>query len=230
MGQLRRPVSSLARSAAVASSSQLARPGLCRSRLAVVFAAVGTVLMVLGVSQSFAEDSSGDLTALHVEPTALPVVSSPPTQSSSLLRKAPEALIPRESDPPTLPPSVNQSSPESLVYGSRAVRERPVNAIILAAAGVDPPDLFRTLASIAESVPEALVVLVVSHAEAEAVMPRVTRRDPAHGGQRSGQIALNLLMYSWAALDALQPPDVRARLAPTERYSLYTWILDDLRR
>ena len=186
--------------------------------------------MVLGVSQSFAEDSSGDLTALHVEPTALPVVSSPPTQSSSLLRKAPEALIPRESDPPTLPPSVNQSSPESLVYGSRAVRERPVNAIILAAAGVDPPDLFRTLASIAESVPEALVVLVVSHAEAEAVMPRVTRRDPAHGGQRSGQIALNLLMYSWAALDALQPPDVRARLAPTERYSLYTWILDDLRR
>lgn len=150
---------------------------------------------------------------------------SPAAASSEVLATASGSLRATEAVAAApLSVSLVAAPPDTPVLPARTA---PVNAVFLAAKGVDAPDLLRTLASLSESVPDALVVLIVSQAEASAVLPRVVARS---GSPAGGQLALNLLMYSWAALDALQPSSIRRLPAPLERYSLYAWILDDLRR
>ena len=119
----------------------------------------------------------------------------------------------------------------------------PLNMVLLAAPGLDEVDLWTSLASIAASAPDCVVLLIVNPEQAAALAPSVLAPDAAapSGGARDpskqaswraeparAPLRLWLRMYSWPALDALLAPEHRRLLPPIRRYAMYPLLLADV--
>ena len=124
-----------------------------------------------------------------------------------------------------------------------SVGAAPLNMVLLAAPGLDEVDLWTSLASIAASAPDCVVLLIVNPEQAAALAPLVLAPDAAApgGGVRDASkqaswraeparapLRLWLRMYSWPALDALLAPEHRRLLPPIRRYAMYPLLLADV--
>ena len=214
-----------------------------RFRATVVFAALCGVLLFVGSSYNFtlsqgvaSKSHHNSILSGHEFAKALnSIVDVPRTLEGG---KSVDTAFISAAEPETQRKHEFASAvkPKPSVDVSKEPREKPVNAIFLAAAGIEARDLLRTLASIAESAADVLVVLVVTETDISTIIPVLSNQSSSYwSSQPAGSapphtITLNLLVYSWAALDALQPQNIQGRLAPMKRYSFYSWILEDLQR
>lgn len=102
----------------------------------------------------------------------------------------------------------------------------PVNAIAIVAPGTRVfPELMRTLVSISQSAPSAVVLLLVTKTEADALQPFIA----LPGEPRSAaKLSLTLRIYNWDYFNDRLPDAVKPRFPSIKRYSVYPAVLEDM--
>lgn len=153
---------------------------------------------------------------------------TPPEGPAAVAVDPPPPPPPAPAPAPAPPPAQPQLLPANDAPAPGGNPRPALNAIAIVAPGTRVfPELMRTLVSISVHAPSAVVLLLVTRTEAEALRPHLA----LPGEPRSpGKLSLNLRMYNWDYFNDALPAKVRERFPSIKRYSVYPAVLDDMER